>query len=148
MYATDTILELKEKRTTDEYLEKNGQPFPYDEVRVIGKSPIAHNRNTDYTGEDAQGVIVQPATAGAFGSNLDEPFGKLRDLYNVKTLPEPVEVEEPRVRIIDANTSEAGETPEEVFAREAPGKPRDPDAGPVGSPLPDPPKRSDSPLGD
>lgn len=147
MYEQDTILELKEQREPD---PETGEEFPYNRVKVVGPSPINHGiANAEWEGASGAGVIITPLTN--FGSTLDEPFGKLQALYNVVEIPvrevEPVQ----KIRIIDSSTAAAGETPEEVFAKEAPGVP--PEEGqrrgrtPV-SPLEDPrPKAKDGPLG-
>lgn len=116
MYATDTVLTLKQQRDPD---EETGEEFPYNKVRVIGVSPVSHQHKGDWTGQDAEGVIVTPLTN--FGATLDEPFGKLRTLYEISEVPDVEVVTEVRVKVIDSSTAAAGETPEEVFAREAPG---------------------------
>lgn len=146
MYTSNTILELKEKRSKGEPGTPEYEPFAYDEVKVIGSSPIENGGGKyDYEGADAQGVIIQPLTS--FESTIDEPFGKLRAIYDVKELP-VVEVEEPKVRVIDAQTAEAGPTPEEVFADEAPGEASVDGRRVRTSPLPDPPNaKKDGPLG-
>lgn len=145
MYEPDTILALKEQRDPDpETLEK----FPYNRVRVIGPSPVSHADKGDWKGVDAQGVIVVPLTN--FGSTLDEPFGKLREIYDVEEIPVRETEVVQKVRVINANTAAAGPTPEEIFAREAPGAP--PEEGQTRartSPLGDPggPAEADGPLG-
>lgn len=145
MYTPDTILTLKEPRSTDD------KPFPYDRVRVINASPVSrgHEGKTRYTGADAQGVVIEPLTG--FEANLDEPFGKLIALYDVESVPERV-VEEAKIRVVDSrSTEDIGPTPEQRFAVEAPG---DPDANRSGrkprvSPLTDPnDAKADGPLGD
>lgn len=114
MYANDTILELKEPKSTDK------ETFPYDRVRVVGVSPVnAGVRPSHYTGTDAQGVIITPLTS--FGANLDEPFGKLAALYKIVEEPK-VEIDAPKIRIVDSRSRDAGPTPEERFATEAPGE--------------------------
>lgn len=113
MYEIDTVLELKEKKSTDDKL------FPYDEVRVVGPSPVDHTGTGHWQGRDAQGVVLQPITD--FDANIDEPLGKIQALYSVKSVPERV-IEQPKVRIVDSSTAAAGKTPEEVFAEEAPGE--------------------------
>jgi hypothetical protein len=158
MYATDTILTLKEQRPND---PETDEPFPYNQVRVVGESPINHVHG-DWSGTDAAGVIVQPVTN--FGATLDEPFGKLRALYDVESIPEPPEITQTSVRVIDSRSAQAGPTPEEVFEAKAPGAPpeegqtraRTPRpsplgqvkdeaaAGPLGDVAPlDPPRRTD-----
>ena len=135
MYAVNTELTLKEQRPPD---DETDEPFPYNKVRVIGQSPISHSHKGEWEGADAEGVILAPLTN--FGANLDEPFGKCRLLYDVSFVPErTVPVNQP-VRVIDSSTAEAGATPEEVFATEAPGKPREEGRTRAW--------RSESPLGD
>jgi hypothetical protein len=143
MYATGTILELKEQREPERKIDpQTGEPafvkkrnretgelentktpamqvFPYNKVKVVGKSPVVHEYS-EWTGTDAEGVIIEPITE--FAGNLDEPIGKIRLLYNVVHTPEE-KVYQPEIRVIEANTQQAGPTPEEIFAQEAPGEP-------------------------
>lgn len=151
MYTPGTILELKQQREPD---DETGEEFPYNRVTVIGASPVDHGgaRGGDWSGAEAAGVIIQPLTN--FGANLDEPLGKVQALYDVVSIPETV-IESPKIRVIDAHTSQAGPTPEEVFAKEAPGEA--PEEGQtrgrtkpnVDSPLEDPRKpKNASPLDD
>lgn len=142
MYAAGTILELKEQREPERkidpqtgepaFVKKRNrdtgelentktpamQPFPWNKVQVLGKSPVVHDYS-DWTGADAEGVILQPLTE--FAGNIDEPIGKVRMLYNVVSVPEE-KVYQPEVRVVQAATAQAGPTPEEVFATEAPGE--------------------------
>jgi hypothetical protein len=145
MFKSGTILELKEPRepsqATDPYtgeprFEKKRDPrtgeekilkdkpvmraFPYNKVEVIGPSPIHHGGESKWTGPDSAGVIVRPLTD--FAGNIDEPVGKIKQLYNVVSVPEDVVPVEQTIRVINSSTNQAGETPEEVFTREAPGK--------------------------
>lgn len=116
MYAIDTILTLKEPREND---EETDEVFAYNVVRVVGESPVQHTSRGDYEGPDAKGVIIVPLAN--FGGTLDEPFGKLRQLYNVTTMP-VTEIAPPSpIRVIDSSSAQAGPTPEEVFQDEAPG---------------------------
>src|SRR5689334_18293287 len=106
MYAADTILVLKEPRSTED------KPFAYDRVRVIGPSPVDHGRNptATWSGASARGVVITPLTE--FGANLDEPLGKLQALYDIESEPEPVEAVV-TVKKYNAHSSQAGPTPEE-----------------------------------
>jgi hypothetical protein len=117
MYEPDTILTLKEQREPDPETEEE---FAYNRVRVVNESPVAHDRG-DWQGADARGVIIVPLSN--FGGTLDEPFGKLRELYDVESIPEHTAPVEQPVRVINQGTASAGPTPEEVFAAEAPGTP-------------------------
>lgn len=136
MYKPGTILELKDQKPASERTNREGEPitdekgkpikfeFPYNKVKVIGESPIDHSlMAAGWEGAGARGVIITPLSE--FGGNLDEPFGKLQQLYNVVEIPADEMPIQPQVRIIRGNTGEAGKTPEEVFASEAPGKPQD-----------------------
>lgn len=146
MYEPDTILSLKIPRDPD---SETGEAFPYNTVRVIGRSVVSHAWEEDWRGADSEGVMLTPESN--FGSVIDEPFGKLRQLYDVSQRP-VLEVVVPKLRVIDSATAAAGPTPEEVFAEEAPGV--EPEDGlprgrtPIESPLetPEPPAPS-SPLG-
>lgn len=148
MYANDTILTLKSPRDPD---DETGEEFPYNVVRVVGESPVSHTHKGEWTGQDARGVIIVPLTN--FGATLDEPFGKLRSIYDVTEIPEVHVQQDIRIKVVDSSSAAAGKTPEEVFAVEAPGVPPEPgqirgrtfvspldDPGPenVGSPLDDP----------
>ena len=145
MYEPNTILALNEQRDPD---PETGEEFPYNRVRVVGQSPVSHADKGDWTGADAVGVIIVPLTN--FGSTLDEPFGKLREIYAVEEVP-VVEVEAaPKIRVINATSAQAGPTPEEIFAAQAPGKaPEEGQSRARTNPLGDPggPKDADGPLG-
>lgn len=146
MYATGTILKLKKPRPKD---KETKEDFPYNLVRVIGESPVSHGNKGKWEGSDAKGVLIAPLSN--FGSTLDEPFGKLRDLYDVESIPEVEIPVEQKIRIIDATTAQAGKTPEEVFAEESPGeKPKPGEKRGRTHPLGDPggPVGADGPLGD
>ena len=117
MYKPDTILALKNPRTEyDEAGEIIGEAFPYDRVRVIGQSPVHHATiASEWTGSNGQGVIVEPLTD--FGANLDEPYGRLQELYSVESLPEPVIYRGTEVEVLEPE--DLGPSPEQVFADEA-----------------------------
>lgn len=117
MYKPDTILTLKNPRTEyDDEGELVGEVFPYDRVRVIGQSPVNHATiATEWTGSNGQGVIVEPLTG--FGANLDEPFGRLQELYSVESLPEPAVFRGDQVEV--RTPADLGPSPEQVFSDEA-----------------------------
>jgi hypothetical protein len=146
MYAANTILSLKEQRPND---PETDEVFPYNEVKVIGPSPISHGGQSEWSGQAAVGVIIVP-TAN-FGSTLDEPLGKVQALYEVKFVPtNEIEVAQ-KIRVYDSSTAAAGQTPEEVFAEKSPGvKPAEGQTrgrSPM-SPLEDPrPEPNQGPLG-
>lgn len=112
-YKPDTILTLKEPRSTPE------KPFAYDRVRVVGISPMNHGvRSGEWGNDGGEGIIIQPV-GEHFGANLDEPFGKLQHLYDVEFIPEPAKI----MRGVPIETYEPGPSPEQVFAEEASKKP-------------------------
>lgn len=145
MFAADTILALKDPKDPD---PETDEPFAYNRVRVVGPSPVVHmnvgEEHTRWEGQDAQGVIVAPVAN--FGGVLDEPYGKLRALYDVESEPDQTREVKQTVRIIDPMA--AGPTPEEVFAAEAPGKAPEPGEMRARSPLPEvrASRKSASPL--
>jgi hypothetical protein len=120
MYEVDTILKLKEPRNAD---PETGEDFAYNRVRVIGPSPVSHADKGEWTGADAAGVLLEGLTN--FGATLDYPFGFLRTVYDVESIPEREVPAVAPVRVVNATTAAAGPTPEEVFAEKAPGTPSD-----------------------
>lgn len=98
---------------------ETGEEFAYNTVEVINASPISAHTKGNYTGPDAVGVIV--VGTSNFGATLDEPFGLLRELYEVVSIPVHEAPANP-VRVVNATSAAAGPTPEEVFQKEAPGK--------------------------
>ena len=138
MYRPETKLKLKKPRSKP---AKNGQEeevFPYDEVIVIGVSPVSHASKGEYEGAEATGVIVKPLTG--FGGVLDEPFGKLRQLYDVTYTP----TEPPQAVTVfqETTTRPVLTSPEEQFAEQAPpGVKKSPTRVKT-------PHESNSPLGD
>lgn len=132
MYEADTILALKEPRDPD---PETGEEFAYNRVRVVGESPVSHPDKGNWTGADARGVVLLPLTN--FGGNLDYPFGRLRELYDVESIPEHEAPANP-VRVVKGGTASVGPTPEEVFATEAPGE----------APKGDEPRARTKPLGE
>jgi hypothetical protein len=146
MYERNTILTLKQPRDPD---PETNEEFPYNRVRVVGPSPISHGGAGEWEGVNAAGVIITPESN--FGATLDEPYGKLVALYDVSEIPEPLEIEAPKIRVINSTSQSAGPTPEEQFAVLAPGVA--PEEGQRRgrtrpSPLDDPrPAASDGPLG-
>jgi hypothetical protein len=143
MYEPGTILALKEQRPSD---PETDEPFPYNQVKVIGPSPVSWQKDGEWSGASAAGVLLAPLTN--FGTTLDEPYGKVMALYDVESVP-VVEIEPPKVRVINSTSQSAGPTPEEVFAAKAPGVP--PEQGRRRgrtTPLADPrPAKTDGPLG-
>lgn len=144
MYAPGTILTLNEQRDPD---PETDEVFPYNEVEVVNESPIGHAHKGEWSGEDARGVVLRPLSN--FGGTLDEPFGKVRQTFTVKSVPEPIVAPGPvHIPVVNGHTSAAGETPEEVFAAKAPGTP--PEEGQKRgrtSPIPDVPNpATQSPL--
>ena len=64
-------------------------PEAYHRIEVIGQSPLSHSSAaSEWTGTNADGVLIRPLTD--FGSTLDEPYGRLRDLYEIESIPDAV----------------------------------------------------------
>lgn len=113
-YKPDTILELREPQEA-----KDGGPFPYNRVRVIGNSPMSYGPQPGSWGESGgQGVIIEPLTE--FAATLDEPLGKLQKLYKVVEEPPPVVIR----RGVEIEVPDVGPSPEEVFAEAAANEPK------------------------
>jgi hypothetical protein len=118
MYAPDTILKLREQKP-DIVLEGKGEdgedievPFPYNRVRVINQSPINHGQvGSEWVGQDGQGVIITPLEG--HGSTIDQPVGRIRELYEVEEIPSQ-EIVPVRIKVVDQ--ASAGDSPEEIFA--------------------------------
>lgn len=108
MYERGTILELKERRSTKDNL------FPYDEVEVVGASPVTKQISSEWNGSNGQGVIITPLTE--FAATIEEPFGKLQVIYKVKALPDERE-ELTQARVRDIPERQLGDSPEETFAK-------------------------------
>lgn len=120
MYAPDTILTRKEPLPeadpagkTDE--ERAGHALAcFNELRVVGASPVqTSGALAEWQGGASAGVIVQPT---GFGPTVDRPLGELQRDYDVTFTPERNLNLQNTVRVIDAHSSEAGMSPEEVFA--------------------------------
>lgn len=113
MYKPGTTLQLKELRSTEE------RPFPYDNVVVVGQSPIQYQETGvegEWVGQQGTRVIIRPA-GEEFGPTLDRPFGELQEIYDVVEVPPetPLTVT-PERRVYDASdSSQAGLSPEEQF---------------------------------
>lgn len=118
MYAPETILERSEPYDEDD------PRAAYNEVKVIGPSPITHAGPMAAiwaaTPGGAQGVILQPTGRTGFAGTVDLPMAQCQEDYIVTEEPEIAEVEVGiKVRQYSATTAQAGRTPEEVFAAEA-----------------------------
>lgn len=105
MYARGTILTIKDEDSLP------ATASAYYRVEVVGQSPIQHAQDVNgvrYSGGDAVGVIIKPA-GEEFDSTIDEPYGKLRDLYDVDTVPEFVP------NVLNPQQAPAKPSPEDVF---------------------------------
>lgn len=120
MYARNTILKRREP-----FVAPNAEADPpvegdarhiYNHVRVIGESPVAHMGGPQqWEGVGSRGVIIEPLDG--FGGSVDRPLGELQRDYVIEQEPAPTVIQ-PSIRVINAQTREAGPTPEDVF-REA-----------------------------
>ena len=117
MYAPGTKLKLVKPRSKPKKGDQEAEIFPYDEIRVVGVSPVSHAHKGEWEGPDAVGVIIEPLTD--FAGNLDEPFGKLRSLYQVT---EEVPFEAPTAtRVFTEEVAVPhNKSPEEQFAEAIP----------------------------
>lgn len=109
-YKAGTILERKEPFKEPE----DGKPDlrPYNEVEVIGQSPVqVATRATEWTGQAGDNISVKPTT---FGAVIDRPFGELQRDYSVVSIPERKRVDRQIVEEI-----EPGPSPEEQFQANA-----------------------------
>jgi len=113
VYKPETILKLKNPRGENE----EGEPFAYDRVRVVGQSPVNHaDITSEWVGANGQGVVLEPLSA--FGANLDEPYGRVLELYEVESLPDAtVMTAESQIKIVEPG--DLGPSPEEVFSNDA-----------------------------
>lgn len=102
MYKPGTILVLKDPQS------KPDEPFPYDRVRVIGPSPISYSASSSWDGVGAQGVVISPVEH--FDATIDEPYGKLLEVYTIESEPEAQPIIQGQVIHV-----EEGPTPEDVF---------------------------------
>lgn len=152
MYVPDTILKLKKQKPAEKIKERtdpdtgrvrkaHSVPFPYNRVRVVGQSPVAHPASEP-------GVIIEPLSY--HGGTLDEPLSKIQRLYDVESEPSNEIIIEP-VKVIRLATNDVGPSPEDIFAKEGGGTPPEPGQQRARtSPLDDDgaPIQSTSPLDD
>lgn len=111
-YKPGTILERKEPFVAPDEDAEEPDLTPYNEIKVIGPSPVtAQGAPGEWGGVTAAAISVQPTS---FGPVIDKPLGELQRDYTVVQEPEPVPLE--RGEVVEI---EYGESPEEVFAREA-----------------------------
>lgn len=83
MYQPGTVLELREKQSTED------TSYPYDRIKVLGVSPVSHAQTVpgQWQGIEATGVLIQPAGDG-FGPNVDRPLGYLQENYEIVEIPD------------------------------------------------------------
>jgi hypothetical protein len=139
MYAPGTKLKLIKPRSKPKKGDQEAETFAYDEIKVVGVSPVSHAHKGEWEGADAVGVIIEPLTD--FAGNLDEPFGKLRAMYQVT---EEVPHEAPTAtRVFTEEVAvPSRKSPEEQFLEEIPpGTRKSPTRART-------PHGDDSPLGD
>ena len=112
MYENGTILKRREPVEDADY--------PYNFLEVVGESPMTYANTADWTGAEARGVIVQatfdPDTENGtpFAPTLDEPVGKLNELYEIVSVPELVVPTEQVIK-----RAPTLPTPEEAFKEQA-----------------------------
>lgn len=109
-YQPGTI--LKRRVEFEEPAEGKPDLRPYNEVEVIGQSPVQTAvRESEWTGQSGDSISVRPTS---FGQVIDRPFGELQRDYEVVSIPERKVIDRQVVEQV-----EPGPSPEEVFQREA-----------------------------
>lgn len=89
---------------------------PYNEVEVIGRSPVARTvRSEEWGGQQGDEYSIKPLAG--FGEVIDTVQGILERDYDVTYVPELTEAEREVVRITDA-----GPTPEDRFRADEDGE--------------------------
>lgn len=87
MYTAGTILKRNKPFSKDE------EWFPYNEVKVIGNSPVKEQgQPSEWAGQLGTQVSISPVT---FGGVVDRPFGELQRDYEVVSIPDPPRVPTP-----------------------------------------------------
>jgi hypothetical protein len=105
MYEPESILKRRDPVAEDD------AAAPYNRVRVIGQSPVVHPVTTGWAGVQSTGVILEPMAG--FAAHLDEPLGKVQELYELESAPERQAFVNNPVKVVTPGT--AGPSPEEVF---------------------------------
>lgn len=120
MYAPDTILKRKEPYPEPDPTGKTDEAraghelAPFNTIRVIGPSPVQMSGAlAEWQGGSSQGVLIQPHKA--FGPTVDRPLGELQRDYDVEFAPVREMEINTKIRVIDAQSGEAGPSPEDVF---------------------------------
>lgn len=107
-YKPGTILARKEPVPASD-----PEAAQYNVIRVVGPSPVQSGvRSEEFAGQAGDELTITPHLD--FGPNVDQPEGALQRDYNVVSEPPPVVMERGEVTVL-----EPGDTPEQVFAREA-----------------------------
>lgn len=103
-YKPDTIL------TRIEQLDADDDRAPYNNVRVIGPSPVSTSvRAAEWSGQAGEAVSVEPQDG--FGPVVDMPQGMLARDYTIVSEPEVAKIQR---QIIERVLP--GPSPEEQFA--------------------------------
>ena len=111
-YVPDTILKRKTPFEAPKNPEEEIDLTPYNEVRVIGPSPVVKvgERDKEWEGEAGNEFSIQPTS---FGTVVDRPFGELQRDYEVVSVPEKPEV----TGNIKVREETLSPPPEQVFAQ-------------------------------
>lgn len=111
-YKPGTILERKQPFEAPEEGSEEPDLTAYNEIKVIGPSPVvAQGAAGEWSGVTSAAISIQPTS---FGATIDKPLGELQRDYSVVEEPPPLVLERGEVTQV-----EYGESPEEVFHREA-----------------------------
>lgn len=81
---------------------------PYNEIEVVGNSPVETTRSSEWVGQLGDNLSIRPTS---FGPVIDRPAGELQRDYEVVSIPAPPVIPRGEVEVI-----EPGPSPEEQFA--------------------------------
>lgn len=110
-YQQGTVLARKEPFEEPED-DTSPDQTPYNEVVVIGSSPVQANvRAEEWAGQQGDNISVRPAS---FGEVVDLPQGRLEQEYQIVSVPE---VEKNLTHTIEQ--IQPGPSPEDNFRTEA-----------------------------
>lgn len=111
-FKPGTILERKEPFPTPDEHSEDADLTPFNEIRVVGQSPVTDQGLTAEWGSSTQASLIS-VTPTSFGPVIDKPFGELQRDYSVVSEPP-----RPTLGRGEVEAIEPGPSPEEVFEAE------------------------------
>lgn len=106
-YAPGTVLARKEP--FEEPADGAPDLRPYNEIQVIGSSPVRSSaRSAEWSGQQGDNISVIPTD---FGEVIDRPFGELQKDYEVVSIPP----DNGRPLTHTVTVAKPGPSPEEQF---------------------------------